>query len=209
MTEPYCCNDAAFLSKVDGHAAIPELIRVLARGEPVDLEELAEVSGPSGADLERVVRAQPGTEWDDDGRLVGFGLGARPTEYRFVVGDKVLYTWCASDTLFFTVILGQETVAESTCPATGSPIRIEITPDGVTSVTPAGAVVSQRHRDELLVNLRSEVCDHGHFFASAAAAAGWAAEHPEGQVRSIADAFAECRAACEELGWVGTGVTDR
>lgn len=209
MTETHCCNDATFLTSFEGWRMLPHVLRLLARGKPVALDELAERDGHSGADLERTLRAQPGAEWDGEGRLVGFGLTPQPTDYRFLVGGKTLYTWCASDTLFFTVILGEKTVAESTCPATGVPIRLEIAPDGVTSVTPAEAVVSQRHRDELMGNLREDICDHGHFFASAAAAAGWLAAHPEGQVRSVVDAFAECRDACEELGWLAPYVPDR
>lgn len=77
-----------------------------------------------------------------------------------------------------------------------------MTPEGVMSVTPPEAVVSQRHRPDLVGNLRSDVCDHGRFFASASAAAAWVADHPDGQVLSITDAFAECRTACEELGWI-------
>ena len=201
-TEPHACNDAAFLSSVDGIAAFPHLLRLLARGEPVDLGELVAVAGEAGADLGRVVAAQPGPEWDSDGRLVGFGLTQIPTGYRFLVDGKTLYTWCASDTLFFTVILGRPTVAESTCPATGEPIRAELTPEAVLSVTPASAVVSELHRQGLAGNLRSDICDQGHFFASTEAAAGWLSAHPDGQVRRIADAFAECRAACEQLGWL-------
>jgi alkylmercury lyase len=207
MTQPHACNDAAFLASVDGIDALPYLLRLLAKGEPVDLDELTDLAGAAGADLSRVVRAQPGAEWDSDGRLVGFGLTPRPTDYRFLVGGKTLYTWCASDTLFFSVILGESTVAESTCPTTGTAIRLEITPDAITSVTPAETVVSQRHRQDLIANLRSDVCDHGHFFASRSAAAGWLADHPDGQVLSIAAAFAECRAACEELGWLTPEVT--
>jgi alkylmercury lyase len=206
MTQPHACTDASLVVTVDGYRALPHLLRLLARGEPVDLEDLAEIAGRAGADLGRVVRAQPGAEWDRDGRLVGFGLTLRPTDYRFLVAGKTLYTWCATDTLFFTVILGQQTVAESTCPTTGTSIRLEINPEGVTSVTPPDAVVSQRHQEHLVGNLRSDVCDHGHFFASASAAANWLAAHPDGQVVSIADAFAECRVACEELGWLPTEV---
>ena len=201
MTQPHACNDAAFLASVDGIDALPQLLRLLAGAEPVDLDELAALAGPAGAELALVVHAQPGAEWDDDGRLVGFGLTPRPTDYRFRVGGQTLYTWCASDTLFFTVILGEHTVAESTCPVTGVPIRLEITPEAIMSVTPADTVVSQRHRQDLVANLRSDVCDHGRFFASRSAAADWIGAHPDGQVLSIADAFAECRAACEELGW--------
>ncbi len=207
MTEPHCCNDAVFISSFEGWRALPQLLRLLAKGEPIDLLELANIGGQSGSDLERALRAQPGTEWDDQGRLIGFGLTPKPTDYRFLIGGKTLYTWCASDTLFFTVILGEETVAESICPATGVPIRLEITPDGVASVTPPDTVVSQRHKSEYVGNLRSDVCDHGHFFASTSAAAGWLVEHPEGNVLSIGEAFAECRTACEELGWIAPGVS--
>jgi alkylmercury lyase len=207
MTQPHACNDAAFLASVEGIDALPHLLRLLAQGEPVDLHELTDLAGQAGADLARVVHAQPGVEWDSDGRLVGFGLTPRPTDYRYVVGGKTLYTWCASDTLFFSIILGEHTVAESTCPTTGTPIRLEITPDAITSVTPAETVVSQRHRQDLTANLRFDVCDHGHFFASRSAAADWLAAHPDGEVLSVTEAFAESRAACKELGWLSPEVT--
>jgi alkylmercury lyase len=206
VTQPHACNDAAFLSSVDGIAALPHLLRLLARNEPVDLSELVEVAGESGADLARVIATQPGAERDGEGRLVGFGLTRNPTDHRFSIGGKSLYTWCASDTLFFTVILGERSVAESTCPTTGQPIRLELTPEAVISVTPPDAVVSQRHHQGPVDNLRSDVCDHGHFFASPDAAADWLAAHPDGEVRSIAGALAECRAACEELGWLAPAV---
>ncbi|MGH7610908.1 MAG: alkylmercury lyase MerB, partial [Candidatus Dormibacteria bacterium] len=189
----------------EGWRALPQLLRLLARGQPVALAELTDLGGQSGAELERVLRAQPGTEWDDEGRLVGFGLTSQPTDYRFLIGGRTLYTWCATDTLFFTVILGEATVAESKCPVSGVPIRLEMTPQGIVSVTPPGTVVSQRHQQQLVGNLRSDVCDQGHFFASASAAAGWLAEHPEGSVLSVADAFEHCLSACEDLGWIAPG----
>jgi alkylmercury lyase len=130
-------------------------------------------------------------------------MTTRPTDHRFVVADRTLYTWCATDTLLFTAILGQPTTVESTCPATGEPIRIELTPHAVLFVTPADAVVSQRHNGELLGDVRAEVCDHGHFFSSPAAASGWTAEHPDGAVLAVRTAFGNARAACAELGWLG------
>lgn len=209
MNEIHACSDAGFLSKVDGFDGIPDLIRLLAEGDPIDLAELADTPGHSAGDIERLVRAQPGTEWDDQSRLVGFGLTTQPTDHRFVVGGRTLYTWCSTDTLLFTVIIGSESVAESTCPATGARIRLELAPEGAASVTPAETVVSQRYNDELVANLRSDVCDHGHFFASAAAAADWLAAFPDGRVLSVADAFERCRASCEELGWTPSGNAGR
>lgn len=206
MTPPSGSEFADFLSSVGGIEAFPHLLRLLARGEPVVLDELAASAGEAGADLARVVRAQPGAEWDSDGRLVGFGLTPRPTDYRLLVGGKTLYTFCAIDTLLFTVILGEETVVESTCPTTGVPIRLELTPERVTTITPPDAVVSQRLRQDLIEDLRGNMCDHTRFFASEDAAADWLAAHPDGQVLGVADGFVQCRAACDELGWLSRGV---
>lgn len=206
MTPPSPSEFAEFLSSVGGIEAFPHLLRLLARGEPVALEELAASEGEAGADLARVVRAQPGAEWDSDGRLVGFGLTPRPTDYRLLVAGKTLYTFCAIDTLLFTVILGEETVVESTCPTTGVPIRLELTPERVTTITPPDSVVSQRLRQDLVEDLRGNMCDHTKFFASKDAAADWLAAHPDGQVLSVADGFAQCKAACDELGWLSSDV---
>lgn len=198
MTNP----DAQFISCLGGYDLIPHIVRLLARGELVALDEIAASAGRTVREVQQVLDSQPGTEWDDDGRLCGFALSLRPTEHRFVVAGRTLYTWCATDTLFFTVILGVTTRVESRCPATNAAVRIDLLPDAVGSVDPADTVVSQRHRKELLADVRSQVCDHGHFFASPAAARGWLAEHPDGALLSIADALERWRAACQELGWL-------
>jgi alkylmercury lyase len=209
MTELHACSDAELMAGFEGYSAIPPLLRLIARGRPVDLAELAAESGHPAPVLDRILGAQPGTEWDDEGRLVGFGLSLRPTAHRYLVGGHTLYTWCATDTLLFTVILGTDAVAESTCPATGQAIRLEITPDAVTSVSPTGAVVSQRHSGDLVSDLRAEVCDHGHFFASETAASAWVAAHPDGEILSVTDAFDNSRTACERLGWLLPRTTPR
>jgi len=209
MARPHACSDAGLISSFEGSSAIPPLLRLLARGRPVDLAELAAESGHRAPDLEGILRAQPGTEWDDEGHLVGFGLSLRPTAHRYVVGGHTLYTWCATDTLLFTIILGTPAVAESTCPATGQPIRLEITPRAVTSVSPPAAVVSQRHGSDTVADLRTDVCDHGHFFATAAAARAWAAADPDVEILSTTAAFESSRAACEQLGWLVPGTTGR
>ncbi|MGH7692618.1 MAG: organomercurial lyase [Candidatus Dormibacteria bacterium] len=202
MSQPASCSDVAFISSVEGFDAFPQIVRLIARGEPVDLDELAPLVQRSRAVVERSLRGQPGTEWDAEGNLVGFGLTLQPTEHRFTVAGRTLYTWCAADTLLFTLILGEPAVAESTCPTTQQAVRVELAPDGLLSVSPQGAVISQRCPGELVGDLRAEICDHGHFYATAAAAGGWAAEHPDGEVLSIADAYQRCRATCAELGWI-------
>ena len=79
------------------------MIRLVAQGRPVALDRIAAASGVPVEEVESWLRAQPGTDWDDEGRLLGFGLTQRPTPHRYIVDGRVLYTFCAGDTLIFTV----------------------------------------------------------------------------------------------------------
>ena len=57
------------------------LYRLLAQGEPVARERLAEHAGASARDVARVLDEQPGTYCNDDGRVVAFwglALGGMP-----------------------------------------------------------------------------------------------------------------------------------
>ena len=118
------------------------MIRLVAEGQPVELERLAAEAGVPVDEIESWLRAQPGTDWDERGRLLGFGLTQRPTRHRYIVDGRVLYTFCAADTLIFTPILGRPARVESSCPTTSQTIRIELTPGAVTLVDPATSVVS-------------------------------------------------------------------
>lgn len=101
----------------------------------------------------------------------------------------------------FPVILGWAGVVESTCPATGQRIRIELSPDGVSDVDPPEAVVSKVHLTETVANVR-DLCDLGHFFSSPEAAADWSAAHPDGEVVPVAEEFTIGRQAMDKLGWM-------
>lgn len=196
------CADAGFIASVDGHDAIPTLIRLLARGAPLDLDTIAAATGRDASQVTRLLREQPGTDWDDDGRLVGFGLTQRETPHRYRVDGRDLFTWCAGDTLLFTAILGQHARVASTCPATGTPIRLDLHPNGTLVAEPAATVLTQRLDPSLVGDLRAQVCDHGHFYASRDAAAGWADTHPDGQVLNVAEAFTRAQQTIATLGWL-------
>jgi len=73
-------------------------------------------------------------------------------------------------------------------------VRIEVTPEAVLSVDPEDAVVS-RVGAENAHDVRGQVCDHGHFFASAQAASQWAGEHVSGRVLPVREAFERTRRA--------------
>lgn len=168
------------------HAAV----RLLARGAPVTTAELAAAAGVALADLANAPAAKD-IEYDDQHRIVGWGLTLVPTPHAFIVDGHCLYTWCAADTLLFPAIIGSRAHVESCCPATDVAIRLTVDPrDGVSDLSPADAVISIPASDELDAGrVRASCCNPGRFFASAEAAADWRAQYPTGTVLPVADAY--------------------
>lgn len=173
-------------SGLDPTMLVP-LLRLLAAGEPVTVEALAAAVGLPVDEVTRRLAAVPDTEYDEQGRIVGQGLTLRPTRHRFTVAGQELYTWCALDTLIFPTILDRPASIESESPVSGHPIRVSVGENGVTSVQPETAVVSLVNPDDL-TSIRSSFCNQVHYFTCAQDAAPWLAEHPEGQIVSVAEA---------------------
>ena len=208
MTERTTCTDAAFLRGFPGIELVPHAVRLLAVGRPVAVGEVASAAGVPIAAVEQLLRDQPGCEWDEQGRLVGFGLSLRATAHRLILPTASLYTWCAMDTFLFTLVLGTTATAVSSCPATGRSVKVEISRDGVRSLDPEAAVVSRVYGGTVR-DVRHQVCDHGHFFASARAAERWCSEHPDGAVVGVPEAFAQARRAAEQMGWLASADSPR
>lgn len=143
--------------------------------------------------MQRIVGGWTDTEYDPQGRIVGYGLTLRPTPHQFTVDGKQLYTWCALDTLFFPAVIQRPARVESPCAATGTSIQITVDPaEGVTSVDPATAVVSIV-TPEQVTSVRTSFCSPGRFFATPEAARGWQAKYPGMHVVSVADAYEASR----------------
>lgn len=166
----------------------PTVLELLAAGQPVSIEQLASALDREPAEVQRLVHDMADTEIDDQGRIVGAGLTLRPTPHGFSVNGHRLYTWCAFDTLVFPILLGQPAWVESPCHASGRPVHVTVRPDAVTYVNPPGAVVSLVPAG-MERPLRRGFCDHVHFFCAATLASSWLAEHPDGSVLRVADAF--------------------
>lgn len=175
------------------------LLRLLAEGDPVTLDRVAEAAGTSVIQVRQALAAEPDTEYDSSGRVVGLGLTQNPTPHRVETGGRAVYGWCAMDTLMFPLILARPVRVISTCPATGTDIRLTAEPERVTGVAPASAVVSQVPAPANPCGVRAPVCDQGHFFVSAQAAAGWQREHPESVVLPVADGHVFGRRLLEAL----------
>lgn len=179
---------------------VPQVVRLLAEGRPVSLDRLATVSSLPVHDVEAAMRQQPGTDWDDQGRLLGFGLTLQPTPHSFTFDRRTVFGWCATDTLMFPVMLCKSGIIASPCPATGKQIKVEVMPERVQRVDPSSAVVSLVRPDKV-DDIRGEVCALGNFFASSEAAAEWLAAHPEGMIHSVEEDFKLHREVMEKIGW--------
>lgn len=164
------------------------LLRLLADGDPVAVEQLATAAGRTPEQVRHGLAAVPDTEYDDLGRIVGQGLTLRPTPHRFTVAGEELYTWCALDTLVFPALLEQTARVESVSPVSGARIVVAVDPvAGVTSVEPPSAVVSLVNPEQI-TSIRSSFCNQVHYFASVDDAAAWLSDHPGAEVVPVADA---------------------
>ncbi len=197
----------ATIRQIEGYELFPHMWRLLAEGAPVPVDRVAVAVGWSAERVRGALRAHP-VEWDDQGRLIGFGMTLRPTPHKFTFEGRSLYGWCASDTLMFPVLLGKPGLIESLCPVTGKPVRVEVTPDGVRSVDPREAAVSAVRPDRRVKNVRTEICHLGHFFSSREAAAAWLEANPQGLLHTVEEDFEiHRRVAEQQMGWAACGGT--
>lgn len=180
----------------------PVLIELLAEGEAVSLEELAAKGGWSIEKLRQDLAEHPSVEYDDNGHIAGFGLTLRPTPHRFDFKGQTVYGWCASDALFFPLLLRKSGVVSSVCPVTKKEIRIKVTPDRVLAVDPPEAVVSSVRPDEKVNDIRKDICSVGLFFSSHEVAKDWLATHPDGFLHSVEEDFEVHRQVFAELEWI-------
>jgi hypothetical protein len=83
--------------------------------------------------------------------------------------------------------LGRPIHAEATCPATGTPIRVDITPEGVDRIDPCTPVVAVVDLDVDLTlgldRIDAEVCVRQPLFASTQAASRWLTTRRVGSFR--------------------------
>lgn len=168
------------------------LYRNLAQGAPVAPRALAEGLGLPSVELLRRLTGWPGVYYDDAGSVIGYwGLSLRPMRHRLRIGERVLYAWCAWDTLFLPALLGARAEVESACRASGTRVRLIVSPDGVESAEPGGLQVSfvLPQAEDLKTDVISSFCHYVHFFGSAGEAAPWLEKHPRALLYSLAEAF--------------------
>ncbi len=172
-----------------------QTVRALAKGRPLSPADFA---AATALPLDRVPpifawMREMGSEFDDDGNLVGAALTLRRSPHRFRVGGRDLFAWCSFDTLFLPGLLDEPAQVESRCPITGTTIRLRVTPDGIEECTPSTTVLSivlpgiSCSRDR--TGPTSSMCSQMFFFASRDAAETWMRDHPGVAILTVEEAL--------------------
>ena len=120
-----------------------QIIRQVTRGKPVASAALQTALQVSRDELEHRLTTLPDTEFDGQDNIVGWGVTLVPTRHRFHIDGKLLFTWCAFDTVLFPPSLGTEAQIHSRCPVTGHPITFVATPEEtIKDLAPPSSVMS-------------------------------------------------------------------
>ena len=177
---------------VDDQPLALKLYRLLAKGEPVSSDRLAQALGRSTDSVKQTLTQWPGVFFDESARIKAFlGLSVEKTPHRLTVNGRTVYTWCAWDTLFIPELLNATVNISSTCGATGSVIRLVVSPSGIQRVDPGEVVVSFLIPDvkELQENITASFCHFVYFFRSREEGDAWIAEHDGTFLLSLEEAF--------------------
>jgi alkylmercury lyase len=167
------------------------LVRFLAGGHPVTPERLATALQMTAEQVAEALASLADLEVDSSGNVVGWGLTFIPTPHRFLVQGKQFYTWCALDALTYPALLQVVASVESSCPVSGAPVTLSVTPTGVHDLTPPGSVVSLviPEPGSSCNGDRGSFCHQSLFFRSRRDALLWQASSPSARLLSVTDAY--------------------
>jgi alkylmercury lyase len=144
--------------------------------------DLAATTGLPEPAVAETLGSWPAVFTDRQGQVSGFwglAISELSPAHRYQSGGRVLYAWCAWDTLFLPARLGQPARVTSACPVTGELIQLTVAPDGVTETSHPDVVVSfLRPGGPFDSGVIESFCHFVHFFASRQPGEQWAAGHP-------------------------------
>ncbi|MEV0093930.1 organomercurial lyase [Streptomyces sp. NPDC050738] len=163
---------------------------LLAEG-PLTPARAGELLGwPGEQVLDRFREMDFDLETDRLRRIVGAGVSLdmdRP--YAMELQGRRVTGWCAMDVLMFPVVLKEtRSAVTGRCAATGVPVSLTVTPEGVRDLTPASAAVTLAPATG--ADIRPVFCDRVNFYADSELAAGAVAADPDLAVCTVADAWA-------------------
>ena len=167
------------------------IYRLLAQGEPVAYEALAAATGHTPGELRKLVGGWPGVYHEGEDISGFWGLTPGPfSKHLLHVGERKLYTWCAWDTLFIPMILGESARVETPDPVSGEAITLTVTAKGIEGLNPRGAMMSMlQPPQDILQDVVSKLCHYIHFFATPETGERWTAQNPGTFLMTVEEGF--------------------
>ncbi len=182
--------------------------RTLAKGQPLTNSDIELISDEVGIAYEKADEfLRQVTERGSDDNIIGLmGLSLNQEwAHRVNIKGKSLRTWCAWDTLFLPAMLDASVVVESESPVSGVTVRLIVTPEGVESSTPEGAVVSiatidpEIHDVSSVEAIWSNFCHQVYFFSTREEADEWALGKSNIAILTVEEAYELGRLAFSAL----------
>ncbi len=164
------------------------LVQSLLQGKPVSLQQAGDlICTPADQVPTWWAERNYILECDRCGNIVGAGITLMPTRHSFEVDGRTLYAWCAMDCLMFAVVMKKDARIRSLCPATGTPIALTVTVEGVKDVSPPTVAVSLASPEG--PDIRKAFCDRTNFYASREVAEKATRDQPDIAVATLEEAF--------------------
>ncbi len=171
-----------------GNDLFVQIQKLLLEGAPVKIEHAAKVLNVGVEHIKQVINKFG--ETNRQGDIVGvLGISLIPTPHKFKVKNKLFYTWCALDALFFPELLDIEAEIESIDYIDGTPVKLSIEKNFLRWTDPAPLFISVVNNIDDC-DIRKNFCNRVHFFASKKNADKWLMENVDGEI-SLAEDFFE------------------
>ncbi|MFC1619822.1 organomercurial lyase [Candidatus Neomarinimicrobiota bacterium] len=141
---------------------------LLASGGPVVVEQIAKVTGAEAAVVETALRLG-WAERNTKGWVTElFGITTAPTTHRIEIKGVVLYSCCALVAQMVPLLVDHPARIETVDPISRQLVRVEITPDKLTSIDPpeAWGTFVRTELETLQKNVGEAFCQHIHNFIS-------------------------------------------
>ena len=176
------------------------LVRQLAFGRPVTRDQIGQAAARlTGDPVRAVALLDAHTEHNDVGEITGLGLTLNPTAHQVTIDGTRMWAWCAMDCLELAVLLDKQITVCSQPPGPGGAVRLQASPDGVSGVSPAEAVITMpvRYSDQLDLDspeaIWASLCHYSLFFPSRSHAGQWVAGRDDIEILPLAEGFAAAR----------------
>ncbi len=169
----------------------PQLMHLLAKGKPVSPQQVADTLHITPDEATAALQKLPNIEFNQEGNLIGSGLTLSETPHQFQIYGHDMFTWCAFDTLFFPIIIGDAAHVKSTCAVTGDEVKLTVTPNKIENLNPNTAVISIVLPDvtDACCNIRGSFCNHVHYFINYEVASSWLVAHQDAIILTVDDAY--------------------